>query len=93
LQRGLPFGIKKVRLLPAAQVLKEEFGFRTVATVPGEKTPYDPRDAYKEESLMLTGDLNVIDVRWIIQYRMEDPIRCLFKVRSTQKTIRTRIRC
>jgi membrane protease subunit HflK len=84
----LPFGVEKVRLLPTARVLKEEFGFRTVATVPGQKTRYDPRDNYKDESLMLTGDLNVIDVQWIIQYRIEDPIQYLFKVRSTRKTIR-----
>jgi membrane protease subunit HflK len=84
----LPFGIEKVRLLPTARVLKEEFGFRTVATVPGQKTQYDPSGSYKDESLMLTGDLNVIDVQWIVQYRIEDPIRYLFQVRNTQKTIR-----
>jgi membrane protease subunit HflK len=37
---------------------------------------------------MLTGDLNVIDVQWIVQYRIEDPIRYLFQVRDTSKTIR-----
>ncbi len=31
---------------------------------------------------MLTGDLNVIDVQWIVQYRIEDPIRYLFRVRE-----------
>ena len=84
----LPFGVEKVRLLPTARVLKEEFGFRTVATVPGEKTRYDPSGSYKDESLMLTGDLNVIDVQWIVQYRIEDPVRFLFQVRNTTKTIR-----
>ena len=86
----LPYGIEKVRLLPTARVLKEEFGFRTVSvsTVPGEKTRYDTRGTYKDESLMLTGDLNVIDVQWIVQYRIEDPIRYLFQVRDTPKTIR-----
>jgi membrane protease subunit HflK len=84
----LPFGVEKVRLLPTARVLKEEFGFRTLATVPGEKTRYTTGSAYKDESLMLTGDLNVIDVQWIIQYRIEDPIRYLFQVRDTSKTIR-----
>jgi len=84
----LPFGIEKVRLLPTARVLKEEFGFRTLATVPGEKTRYAQSGSYKDESLMLTGDLNVIDVQWIIQYRIEDPIRYLFQVRNTPKTIR-----
>ena len=84
----LPFGVETVRLLPTACVLKEEFGFRTLTTVPGEKSKYNPGGAYKDESLMLTGDLNVIDVQWIIQYRIEDPIRYLFQVRDTAKTIR-----
>jgi membrane protease subunit HflK len=83
----LPFGFETVRFVPTARVLKEEFGFRTVATVPGEKTRY-ASSSYKDESLMLTGDLNVIDVQWIIQYRIEDPIRYLFQVRDTPKTIR-----
>jgi modulator of FtsH protease HflK len=86
----LPLGVEKARMVPTARVLKEEFGFRTVSVsaVAGEKTRYDTRGTYKDESLMLTGDLNVIDVQWIIQYRIEDPIRYLFHVRDTQKTIR-----
>ena len=84
----LPFGIETVRLLPTARVLKEEFGFRTMSSVPGEKTRYAPSGSHEEESLMLTGDLNVIDVQWIIQYRIEDPIFFLFQVRDTEKTIR-----
>lgn len=84
----LPFSIETVRLLPTARVLKEEFGFRTMSTVPGEKTRYAPSGSHEEESLMLTGDLNVIDVQWIIQYRIEDPILFLFQVRNTEKTIR-----
>ena len=83
----LPFGVETVRLLPTARVLKEEFGFRTLVAGSQGRTRYDPR-AYKDESLMLTGDLNVIDVQWIIQYRIEDPIRFLFQVRDTPKTIR-----
>jgi len=84
----LPVGIETVRLLPTARVLKEEFGFRTMSSLPGEKTRYEPSGSYKDESLMLTGDLNVIDVQWIIQYRIEDPILYLFQVRNTPKTIR-----
>ena len=84
----IPFGIDTVRLVPTARVLKQEFGFRTLASVPGRKTQYNAGDAYTDESLMLTGDLNVIDVQWIIQYRIEDPIKYLFKVRDTPKTIR-----
>jgi modulator of FtsH protease HflK len=84
----LPYGIETIRTVPTARVLKEEFGFRTTATVPGRRTQYTANQAYKTESLMLTGDLNVIDVQWIIQYRIEDPVRYLFYVRETPKTIR-----
>jgi membrane protease subunit HflK len=84
----IPFGIDTVRLVPTARVLKEEFGFRTLASMPGEKTRYNAGGGYTDESLMLTGDLNVIDVQWIIQYRIEDPISYLFNVRDTPKTIR-----
>lgn len=83
-----PFGIESVRWVPTARVLKEEFGFRTVSSVRGERTRYTESNVHKTESLMLTGDLNVIDVQWIIQYRIEDPIGYLFHVRDTPKTIR-----
>jgi membrane protease subunit HflK len=83
-----PYGIDTVRLVPTARVLKEEFGFRSLASAPGHRTQYTSNQTYKNESLMLTGDLNVIDVQWIIQYRIEDPIRYLFAVRDTPQTIR-----
>jgi membrane protease subunit HflK len=83
-----PFYIETVKLVPTARVLKEEFGFRSVAVTPGERTRYLESSSYQGESLMLTGDLNVIDVQWIVQYRIQDPIAYLFNVRDTRKTIR-----
>lgn len=85
-----PYGIESVSTVPTARVLKEEFGFRTLATAPGRVTQYAPErgTGLKNESLMLTGDLNVIDVQWIVQYRIEDPVSFLFRVRETPKTIR-----
>ncbi|MHC4611513.1 MAG: FtsH protease activity modulator HflK [Planctomycetota bacterium] len=84
----LPYGIETARLVPTAWVLKEEFGFRTAATRAGQRTQYADNKAFKDESLMLTGDLNVIDVQWIVQYRIEDPVRYLFRVRESRQTIR-----
>jgi membrane protease subunit HflK len=81
----LPFLIDKVWYVPTARVLKEEFGFRSL--VAGRRTQYAKND-FENESLMLTGDLNVIDVQWIVQYRIEDPGRYLFHVRETRDTIR-----
>jgi membrane protease subunit HflK len=83
-----PYGIETVWLVPTARVLKEEFGFRTLSSVSGQRTQYTGNQDYKNESLMLTGDLNVIDVQWIIQYRIEDPIRFLFQLRNTPQTVR-----
>src|SRR3989304_1363413 len=90
---GLDFqfrrGIERLRLVPTARVLKEEFGFGTAATGVGGRTQYAPdKKAFKNVSLMLTGDLNGIDVQWIVQYRIEDPVRYLFRVRESPQTIR-----
>ncbi|MGH7312601.1 MAG: FtsH protease activity modulator HflK [Candidatus Rokuibacteriota bacterium] len=84
----LPYGVETARLVPTARVLKEEFGFRTVASRPGQRSQYADDKALKDESLMLTGDLNVIDVQWIVQYRIEDPVRYLFRVRESRQTLR-----
>jgi membrane protease subunit HflK len=80
-----PYGVESVVAVPTARVLKEEFGFRTASA--GLRTQ-PSTVALKDESLMLTGDLNVIDVQWIVQYRIADPIQFLFRVRETQQTIR-----
>ncbi|HSK30440.1 MAG TPA: protease modulator HflK, partial [Candidatus Limnocylindria bacterium] len=81
----IPLGIETIQRVPTARVLKEEFGFRTVGA--GRQTRSAGGD-FSNESLMLTGDLNVIDVQWIVQFRIEDPIRFLFKVREQRETFR-----
>jgi len=64
---------------------KEEFGFRTVS--PGIQSEYT-KTGTANESLMLTGDLNLADVEWVVQYRIEDPYMYLFKVRAPVSTLR-----
>lgn len=81
LQFKLPFGIDKNYNVPTEQIQREEFGFRSDR--PGETTLYSAAD-YPRESIMLTGDLNIIDVEWIIQYRITDPRAWLFNVESVQ---------
>ena len=49
---------------------KKEFGFRTLK--PGVKTQYSSR-GYENESWMLTGDLKIADVRWVIQFKIKSP--------------------
>lgn len=81
----LPFGIERVYKVPVERQLKLEFGFRTIKT--GIPSEYSSR-SYLEESLMLTGDLNAAEVEWIVQYRIKDPFRFLFKVRNSTQTFR-----
>ena len=66
-------------------VRKEEFGFRT--KVPGQKSIYQ-REGFDAESLMLTADKNVIDVQWIVQYKVQDPFNFLFKVQDVRQAVR-----
>jgi len=82
----LPRGIEKLTKVKVRLVYKEEFGLRTIRA--GVRTQYARSTAYLNESLMLTGDLNVAVVPWIVQYRIKDPYKYLFKVRNVKSTLR-----
>jgi membrane protease subunit HflK len=80
----VPF-VERVRKVPVQRQLKHEFGFRTADT--SARTRYSEGD-FSDESVMLTGDLNVAVVEWIVQYRVADPYKFLFKVRNLDDTFR-----
>jgi len=80
-----PWGIDKLYTVRVDYQWKEEFGFRTAR--PGVKTIYS-KTQYTDESWMLTGDLNIADVQWIVQYKIKDPLKFLFRVREQSGTIR-----
>jgi membrane protease subunit HflK len=84
----LPFGIDDVQRVATERVLKQEFGFRTTGdrTADG-RTLYSERD-FPDESLMLSGDLNIIDVEWVVQYRIAEPIKYLYSMREPERTLR-----
>ncbi len=50
-------------------------------------TVFEQRE-YPEESVMLTGDLNIVDVEWVIQYKIDEPYAWLFNVQDRSATIR-----
>ncbi len=77
--------VDRVLKVPVQRQLKQEFGFRTLEA--GVRTTYAPSDRELEgETVMLTGDLNVAVVQWIVQYRVSDPADYLFKVRNLEGT-------
>ncbi|RKY30973.1 MAG: FtsH protease activity modulator HflK [Candidatus Omnitrophota bacterium] len=85
LHAKFPFGIDKVTPIKVRKIFKEEFGFRTLQ--PGVISKYS-RQNYLDESLMLTGDLNILDVRWIVQFKIKDAVRLLFQTRNPQDIIK-----
>ncbi len=81
----IPFGVEQQTAIKVRKIQKSEFGFRTLQS--GIKTQYSDKD-YSDESLMLTGDLNIAEVEWIVQFRIKDPRAYLFNVRNPDETLR-----
>lgn len=81
-----PYGIEQVQKVPVQRQLKQEYGFRTaLAAIQSTK---HQTDETKAEAVMLTGDLNVATVEWIVQYKISDPYKYLFKLRDVEDTFR-----
>ena len=85
LQTKLPLGIEKNYNVETAVVKTLTFGYRAT-DISG--TSLSGAFVNTDESMMLTGDLNIVDVEWIVQYRINDPQAYLFSVRDKETTIR-----
>jgi len=86
LQFKLPLGIDVATIVPVKRQLKQEFGF----TTPGARDPHQgsPTRDGRQETQMVTGDLNAALVEWVVQYRISDPVKFLFEVREPSETLR-----
>lgn len=79
----LPWPIERVEKPRVKEVKKIEVGFRTISQGPPAKYVNIPN-----ESLMLTGDENIVDLEFIIQFEIKDPIEYLFNVRRPNETLK-----
>ena len=77
--------IDEIHTIKVDYQYKEEFGFRT--NNPGVRTSYSQR-GLESESWMLTGDLKIAEVHWVVQYKINEPEKYLFKVKNVENTIR-----
>jgi len=82
----LPSGIEKVTKVKVRRVYKEEFGFRSLRTEDTRRRTFAGSEG-ANVALMLTGDLNVALVPWIVQYRIKDPYKFLFKVHDIRRLL------
>ncbi len=79
LHMKMPWPIETAMVIPVQQVQSLEYGFETVR--PGRDTQYrTPTKEMRTIAEMLTGDLNLAHVEWIVQYRINDAYQYLFKV-------------
>ena len=78
-----PFPFERVFTPKVTEVKRVEIGFRTID--PGPPARYIDKPA---ESIMLTGDENMVDLDLIVQYRISDPFKYLFKISNPKETVR-----
>jgi membrane protease subunit HflK len=83
LQFKLPFGIDRSYRVNVRAVQTAQFGFTTLQS--GISSTYSSKT---KEATMLTGDLNIVEIEWIIQYRIVDPKAWTFSVMEKDRTIR-----
>ena len=80
----LPF-IDQVKKIKVDYQYKEEFGFQTKSA--GVRTTYS-RNKFENVAWMLTGDLKIASVHWVVQYNISNPVAYLFNVKNVESTIR-----
>jgi membrane protease subunit HflK len=82
-----PLGVETAIVVKSKLILQDEFGFRSADVGVRGPTTYKAQ-RFDIESLMLTGDLNVADVEWIVQYQIADPKKYLFAAQNPHQNIR-----
>jgi len=80
----MPLGIERVTKVNVKGIRTEEFGFSSEGI--SSRSRFSGGEA-ENVALMLTGDLNVAVVPWIVQYRVKDPYNYLFKVRDVRRLL------
>jgi membrane protease subunit HflK len=83
LRYRLPWPIQAHNVVDIARVRRAEIGFRTVTQGPTTVTQPVP-----VESLMLTGDENIVDIQLFVQYLVQDPVKYLFRSRNPERILR-----
>jgi membrane protease subunit HflK len=79
----LPYPFESVVRPKITEVRRVEIGFRTLSPGPPPKYALVP-----EESLMLTGDENIVSCQFIVQFRISDPYQYLFRIKDPEKAVK-----
>ena len=77
---AIPYPVDRVEKLPVTRVQRLEIGFRQFADGTIRKR--------NNESLMLTKDENIVDISFIVQYKIKSVEEFLFNIDNATKTVR-----
>jgi membrane protease subunit HflK len=80
----MPYPIDEVRLPKVTQQNITEIGMRTAGTTRGTGRT----SPIREESLMLTGDENIVDINFVVYWRIQDPLKYLFNIQNPEVTVK-----
>ncbi|BCS88589.1 FtsH protease activity modulator HflK [Pseudodesulfovibrio sediminis] len=83
----IPFPVQSVLTPKVTQIRRIEFGFRSVGRARTQNFQQGASREVKEESLMLTGDENILSVQFIVQYMIKDAENYLFNVNDPEQTL------
>jgi len=89
LRYRLPWPIQEHAVVDISQVRRAEIGFRTT---PDASTGFGTRGGTRtvpQEALMLTGDENIVELQFFVQYRVQDPVKFLFGARDPEGILQT----
>lgn len=81
----LPFGIEQAYLVDVNVYQKIELGYRTDPAAPGGYT------LVSDESKMITGDYNIVNVEFFVEYKVSDPEKYLFSSYQPEEILRNLI--
>ncbi len=80
----LPYPIESVETPSVERIQALDIGFRSIG---GERGRGQKRDI-PEESLMMTGDQNIIDIKFTVQWKISDAGKFLFNIRDQEETVK-----
>jgi modulator of FtsH protease HflK len=89
LRYHLPWPIQSHEIVDIAQVRRAEVGFRTAAEEPQGRGSRGGARTVPQEALMLTGDENIVELQFFVQYRIQDPVKFLFGANDPEGILHT----
>jgi membrane protease subunit HflK len=93
----VPSPVERLEKIPVDKIQRVERGFRSVGRAAGSARAYQWESRHQtgsyekrlDESLIFTGDENIIDINTVIQYRVRDPMKYVLNLEDPAMAVST----